>query len=279
MKKNFKIEYKNLLKKGHQSFKIFLGYLEENIHKGQNTLNYIINSIKDVFLFIVALLTEILKFPFVVFANSRKILLGIWQNIQKPFYNTLGIFVAMFFVILLVLSIIVLINHISPNFVNILSSKYIITDNNYDAQTSQTLNLLISKGKIINASDVYNNMLNYYNTLITVLIALMGVFGIVSWISIQGKIKHESELSVDNKFENKDFQCRLEKEVENSAKEILSENEYISKIAEDNVDLIVSRLLYSKDFTNKMREIIQNFKDDKNIKFEQLEGVENGDEI
>lgn len=279
MKNDFKTKYKNLLKKGNQSFKIFLGYLDINVRKGKDVFYNIINYIKNIFLFVLALLSEIVKFPFTVFSNSRKMLLEIWQNIKKSFYNTLGISVAIFFLFLLILSIIVLVNHISPNFINLLSSKYIMTENNYDAQTSQTLNLLITKGKIINASDVYNNMLNYYNTLITVLIALMGVFGIVSWISIQGKIKHESELSVDNKFENKDFKCRLEKEVENSAKEILSENEYISKIAEDNVDLIVSRLLNSKDFINKMREIIQNFKDDKNVKVEQLEGVEDGDEI
>ena len=279
MKEDSKIEYKNLFKKGNRYFKIFLGFIDKNIHRGQDILICIINFIKNIFLFTVALFAEIVKVSFSVFANSKKILFEIWRNIQKPFYNTLGIFVAIFFVFLLVLSIIVLVGHISPNFINILSSKYIITENNYDIQTSQTLNLLITKGKIINASDVYNNMLNYYNTLITILIALMGVFGIVSWISIQGKIKHESELSVDNKFENKDFQCRLEKEVENSAKEILSENEYISKIAEDNVDLIVSRLLNSKNFINKMREIIQNFKDDNNVKVEQLEGVEDGDEI
>ena len=45
--------------------------------------------------------------------------------------------------------------------------------------------------------------------------------------------------------------------------------------------MIVARLLYSRDFLNKMKEVIQNFKDDKNVMVEhkQLEGVENGDEI
>lgn len=279
MKKDFKIEWSRLLKKGNQSFKVFLGYITDMLNKGQTILLKALRIIRNIFLFWIAFFAEIINFPFKLFVNSKKILLEIWTNIKRPFYNTLGTFVAIFFVFLLVFSVIILMKHIYPNFINILSSKFIITSNNYDVQTSQTLNTLISKGKIISASDIYNNMLDYYNTLITILIALMGVFGIVSWISIQGKIKHESELSVDNKFENKDFQCRLEKEVENAAKGILSESEYVSRLAEDNVDLIVSRLLCSKDFVNKMKEIIQNFKDDKNIKFEQLEGVENGDEI
>ena len=156
-----------------------------------------------------------------------------------------------------------------------------MTPENKDIESIKSLQELIAQGKIISASDIYAHMLEYYNTLITILIALMGVFGIVSWISIQGKIKHESELSVDSKFENKDFQCRLEKEVENATKEILSDSTYISKLAEDNVDMIVARLLYSRDFLNKMKEVIQNFKDDKNVmvKHKQLEGVENGDEI
>ena len=206
---------------------------------------------------------------------------NLWENIKLTFYQTLGILVALLSILLVIYLVFTLIQNINPTFITSLSSQYILTPENKDIESIKSLQELIAQGKIISASDIYAHMLEYYNTLITILIALMGVFGIVSWISIQGKIKHESELSVDSKFENKDFQCRLEKEVENATKEILSDSTYISKLAEDNVDMIVARLLYSRDFLNKMKEVIQNFKDDKNVmvKHKQLEGVENGDEI
>ena len=270
-----------LLKKGNQKQKLLLGFIETNKDFALDTLIKIKKFTQDISLFILGILAHLpisIKKSFFYLCKCGK---NLWENIKLTFYQTLGILVALLSILLVIYLVFTLIQNINPTFITSLSSQYILTPENKDIESIKSLQELIAQGKIISASDIYAHMLEYYNTLITILIALMGVFGIVSWISIQGKIKHESELSVDSKFENKDFQCRLEKEVENATKEILSDSTYISKLAEDNVDMIVARLLYSRDFLNKMKEVIQNFKDDKNVMVEhkQLEGVENGDEI
>lgn len=208
-----------------------------------------------------------------------KIFKEIWNNIKKPFYNTLGILVAIFCISIIVFFTFKLILHINPPFIDSLQSKYIFTPNIDPKGVENELKHLISLDKIISASDVYNNMLHYYNTLITILIALLGVFGFISWISIQAKIKHEAEMSVENKFENKDFQCRLQDEIEMVSTQIFSENSYMTKLVEENINAIVSKLLCSQQFIDKMKEIVQNSKDDKNIVLEPLNGIENGDEI
>lgn len=270
-----------LLKKGNQKQKLLLGFIEINKDFALDTIIKIKKFTQDISLFILGILAHLpisIKKSFFYLCKCGK---NLWENIKLTFYQTLGILVALLSILLVIYLVFTLIQNINPTFITSLSSQYILTPENKDIESIKSLQELIVQGKIISASDIYAHMLEYYNTLITILIALMGVFGIVSWISIQGKIKHESELSVDSKFENKDFQCRLEKEVENATKEILSDSTYISKLAEDNVDMIVARLLYSRDFLNKMKEVIQNFKDDKNVmvKHKQLEGVENGDEI
>ena len=272
---------KYLLKKGNQKLKLLLGFIETNKDFALDTIIKIKKFTQDISLFILGILAHLpisIKKSFFYLCKCGK---NLWENIKLTFYQTLGILVALLSILLVIYLVFTLIQNINPTFITSLSSQYILTPENKDIESIKSLQELIAQGKIISASDIYAHMLEYYNTLITILIALMGVFGIVSWISIQGKIKHESELSVDSKFENKDFQCRLEKEVENATKEILSDSTYISKLAEDNVDMIVARLLYSRDFLNKMKEVIQNFKDDKNVmvKHKQLEGVENGDEI
>ena len=258
-----------------------MGFIETNKDFALDTIIKIKKFTQDISLFILGILAHLpisIKKSFFYLCKCGK---NLWENIKLTFYQTLGILVALLSILLVIYLVFTLIQNINPTFITSLSSQYILTPENKDIESIKSLQELIAQGKIISASDIYAHMLEYYNTLITILIALMGVFGIVSWISIQGKIKHESELSVDSKFENKDFQCRLEKEVENATKEILSDSTYISKLAEDNVDMIVARLLYSRDFLNKMKEVIQNFKDDKNVMVEhkQLEGVENGDEI
>ena len=210
---------------------------------------------------------------------------NIWRKIRKPYYNTLGVLVAVFCVCLASLFIIATIIHYNPSFINVLNSQYILAEDHYNPETISILNQFISQGKIINASEVYNHMLEYYNVLITILIALIGIFGFVSWISMQAKIKHEAELSVENKFETRDFQCRIEKEVEKvavvvaqaTANKILNDDEYISQIANKNAERILQKILNSNTFLSEIKEIIQKNKDDEKIELKPLDGVDDGD--
>lgn len=279
-KNNFQLNIKSILKKGNQFLKLVLGFIKIIKDLAQNFLSDILKKIKDIFLFFLGIFVwlpiQIKKF--IVFLLNQGG--NIWGNIRKPFYTTLGILIAIFCIFLAIFFILVVMGHINPTFIKVLNYQYILGHSTeYDSKTTVMLNTLIAQGKIISASDIYNHMLEYYNTLITILISLLGIFGFISWVSLQAKVKHEAELSVDNKFENKDFQCRLEKEVENIASEILNENNYISKIAEENVDLIIGRLLCSYNFITKIKEIIQNTKDDNNIELKLLKGVEDGDKI
>lgn len=274
-----KTNYKKIFKKGRQKFQSFLGYIETTKEKGVQFASTLKNLGENTGAFLLGIfvwpLIQIKNFTLSLFKIGK----SLWEQIKSTFYKTLGILVAIFCVFSTLLLIISIVLHFNPAFIEVISSQFILTGENYNPETLNTLNQLMAQGKIISAGEVYNHVLEYYNTLITILLALLGVFGVISWISIQSKIKHEAELSVDNKFENKDFQCRLEKEVEKTTKEMLSQNTYLTKVAEENIDIIISRLLCNQDFSNKIKEIVQNLKDDKNVELQPLNGVENGDEV
>ncbi len=265
--KNNKTSIKKILKNAYKKIGLFL------------------IPIKNICRFILKIFVIIPNFIKNTILTLWKFCNNIWRKIRKPYYNTLGVLVAVFCVCLATLFIVAAVVHFNPSFINVLNSQYIISEDNYNQETISMLNQFISQGKIINASEVYNHMLEYYNVLITILIALIGIFGFVSWISMQAKIKHEAELSVENKFETRDFQCRIEKEVEKvavvvaqaTANKILNDDEYISQIANKNAEIIVEKIINSKAFMNEINEIIQRNKDDKDIELKPLGGVDNGD--
>jgi hypothetical protein len=62
------------------------------------------------------------------------------------------------------------------------------SETNLSIQDKKNIDNLISKHKIIPISDIYDNILSYYNTLITTLVAILGVFTFVAWFSVK-KIK------------------------------------------------------------------------------------------
>lgn len=59
---------------------------------------------------------------------------------------------------------------------------------------------LLAKNKIISIADVYGNTLDYYNSLITILVALLGVFAILSWISLRTRIKENVQEEIEKFF-------------------------------------------------------------------------------
>lgn len=283
--KDSKTRIKKIFKKGNQALKILLGFVDKTKELALSFISKMLDYLKNTGLFIIG----IFMWPPVLIKKGTLFLWefgkNIWINIKKSFYNALGVLVAVFCVCLAALFIIATVVHFNPSFINVLNSQYIIAEDNYNQETISMLNQFISQGKIISASEVYNHMLEYYNVLITILIALIGIFGFVSWISIQAKIKHEAELSVENKFETRDFQCRIEKEVEKvavvvaqaTANKILNDDEYISQIANKNAERILQKILNSNTFLSEIKEIIQKNKDDEKIELKPLDGVDDGD--
>jgi len=88
----------------------------------------------------------------------------------------------------------------------------------FDPKQARTLNELVSKGLVISASDLYNDTLSFYSTLISWLIGILGISGIVAFIYIRGKSKEEAEeqatKAVDQYFGRLDTHNMLAEKVE-----------------------------------------------------------------
>ena len=67
---------------------------------------------------------------------------------------------------------------------------------------TKTLNQLISKGIVISASDLYNDTLAYYNTLITWLIGILGLSGFFGYLYLRGTGKEDAEKEAEKAVEN-----------------------------------------------------------------------------
>lgn len=281
MKKyNFKNNIKNILKKGKYFIIIFLGRIENTKEQGKNIFSKMKEHGKEVSLFLLGIAGWL-------FILLKKLTLSLWQigrntweNIKKAFYSTLGILVALFCVSLFLFFVFVLIDHISPTFITSLHSQYILLTNEQSVEIStKTLGELIAQGKIVNASEVYNHMLEYYNTIITILIALLGVFGAISWFTIQGKAHYEVKTSIENKFDSTKFKEDLAEKIDNQLTEMSKEQDFWDQIYSKNKEEIVSCILMNEQF----RKLIQGERDDilssHNKEVPTLKGVDNGDEV
>lgn len=145
------------------------------------------------------------------------------NSFWKCFYSMLGILSAIMIFALLILSLVWLMKWIKPNFYNLFASSYFQLPNETNSLTTYYLQQLIAKGKIISVQDAFGYMISFYDTLITFLIGILGVFGVVSWISLTGKVRHDAEKSVDEKIQNEDFRCRLNQMVKDNVKSIFEE--------------------------------------------------------
>ena len=281
MKKfNFKNNIKNILKKGKHSIKMFFGYVEDFKEQGKNILLKTKEYGKEASLFLLGIVGWL-------FILLKKLTLSLWQigrntweNIKKAFYGTLGILVALFCVSLFLFFVFVLINHISPAFITSLHSQYMLLTNEQSVEIStKTLGELIAQDKIVNASEVYNHMLEYYNTIITILIALLGVFGAISWFTIQGKAHYEVKTSIENKFDSSKFQKELTEKIDDQLTEMSKEQYFWDQVYSKNKEEIVSCILKNEQF----RILIQGERDDilrsHNKEVPRLEGIDNGDEV
>lgn len=275
-----KTNYKKIFKKGRQRFQSFLGNIETIKENGDSILLKIKTQGKDTILFLLGIVGWF-------FLQLKKVILllwligkEVWENIKKAFYNTLGILVALFCVSLFLFFIFVLIDHINPAFITSLHSQYMLAPGQQNAEiVTKTLGELITQGKVINASEVYNHMLEYYNTIITILIALLGVFGVISWFTIQGKAHYEVKSSIENEFESSKFEDKLIEKIDEKLTEMTQKASFWEQTFSKNKEEIISCVL--KD--EQIKRIIKSEKEDilrsHNEEVMTLEGVENGDKV
>ena len=266
---------KDLFKKGNQLQKLLLGFIEINKDLALDTITKIKQFAQSVGLFILGTLAHlpiIIQKAFFYLCKSGK---NLWGNIKLTFYQTLGVLVALFCVSLVLYFVFSLIKHINPAFITSLSSQYILIPDNNDIESIKTVQELIVQGKIINASEIYSHMLEYYNTLITILIALIGVFGLISWFTIQGKASYEVKKTIDEHLESEKFDEKLSVLINTQ----FSKDETLNQAIDANMGKIVSCILCSDNFKKIIKEEIADNSSSKNNEILNLKGVEDGDEI
>ncbi|MDR1324238.1 MAG: hypothetical protein LBK68_07380 [Candidatus Margulisbacteria bacterium] len=166
------------------------------------------------------------------------------------------------FLVFFIISLIVCL-FLKPSIETIYNQNFTIIESNESNLTEQDLldiNKLISKHKIVPVSTIYDNTLSYYNSLITILVTLLGLFAFVSWFHIRNNVKSDIEESLRETINNGNFNeivdCKIESKLQkymkdnladyaNEAWELLAENikESVSKEYELQSDKIKEDIL------------------------------------
>ncbi len=120
---------------------------------------------------------------------------------------------------------------IKPHITNIYKYTYVLAVEKPSEITKQeetNINYLLSRNRIIPVSTVYNNTLEYYDSLIAILVALLGVFAIASWISMRAKIKDDIQKEVASFFSTEQTKSWID--------------ELIRAMIDEKRDLIISNI-------------------------------------
>lgn len=144
-----------------------------------------------------------------------------------------------------------------------------VTNENLTPKDKMTLSQLLEKNKIVSTKDLYENILEYYNVLISFLIAIIGVFGIVSFVSFQSKIKYEAEQHVENKIKHDDFNDKIKSLIEKQTDKVF--NDQKNDIIESLTDAILNNIIDNEELDNRIKRIIE-----QNAESVQIMGAKNG---
>lgn len=102
--------------------------------------------------------------------------------------------------------------------------------------------------------------------MISFLIAIIGVFGIVSF---QSKIKYEAEQHVENKIKHDDFNDKIKSLIEKQTDKVF--NDQKNDIIESLTDAILNNIIDNEELDNRIKRIIEQNEESVNIM-----GAENG---
>lgn len=104
-----------------------------------------------------------------------------------------------------------------PHITKIYKHAYVLTkiDENdvYTKREERYIAYLLEKQKIIPISAVYKDTLDYYDSLITVLVAMLGIFAFVSWFSLRSKISGEMPKVIQEQIDSNWFSGFLENKI------------------------------------------------------------------
>lgn len=114
---------------------------------------------------------------------------------------------------------------LNPGFKKIYSNVYTFTEYddiaNINSVGHYCIDYLLAKHKIIPITDVYQNTLSYYDTLVTFLVSILGLFAFISFFSLKSKIRNEVDESVSNYLNSNLFKDNLKTKLLEITQDIL----------------------------------------------------------
>lgn len=121
------------------------------------------------------------------------------------------------------------------------------------------VNKLIDKGGLTTVSDFYTGTIAYYDSLISILVALLGLFAVISWMVNRLKIKNEVENIVQEHLDKKDHQ-RLLKELlkqvlDVNFKSTINETGVKDEIRNEILQLVIADIEKDKQQTKEILKV------------------------
>lgn len=114
---------------------------------------------------------------------------------------------------LILFALTIFFNYISPPIATLYRHFYTISEfgeEKISEEDKKKIDHLIAKNHIIPMSSIHESTLSYYDSLISILIALLGVFALASWFSLRSKAKDEAGTAVEKLVDSRLFQSWLD---------------------------------------------------------------------
>jgi|GEM_PF-6021410 len=107
----------------------------------------------------------------------------------------------------------------------LLTSHYVWVDQMGSSDVNTYVHELVVKGKILSASDIYGSLVSYFNTLITILLACLGLLSIVAYFYSRGISMEWADEQISKRFDaqSKSFFDLLEVKVEKQVGNLVDE--------------------------------------------------------
>ncbi|MBO4700377.1 MAG: hypothetical protein J5620_01365 [Alphaproteobacteria bacterium] len=147
-----------------------------------------------------------------------------------------------------------------PYVSRIYADTYIVADTDINLVTEKdrkSINNLIMKNKIVPVSIVYEDTLRYYEEIIAILIALLGVFAVVSWFFMGGRMREGLHKEIQSKWFDICLNDKMSKLLKSDMGDYLAEqfdDEKIRSIAREEFEGMTNKL--SDDLQEKNNAVL-----------------------
>ncbi len=119
---------------------------------------------------------------------------------------------------------------------------------------SVTIEQLLAEGKIIPANEITNSIIGYYNSLITILVTLLGLNAVIAYFYIKGttedKVEEKVAKTVQIIFKSQEFHNKLEQQMVKVAEDKVTEHETRIGNLEEKVEAIENKFPIDIELNN-----------------------------